>query len=74
MSDAKREAWGLRANELEAKGVEFPESERLAWEQLYGDARMHMRASVSATAAALKAYEESKKPTQGELGFGKGSR
>jgi len=38
MSIPDRERWGRRANELESDGVRFPENERRAFEELFGEA------------------------------------
>ena len=38
MSLEARERWGRRANELESEGVRFPESERRAFGEIFGEA------------------------------------
>jgi len=38
MPPEARERWGRRANELESEGVRFPESERRAFEEIFGEA------------------------------------
>lgn len=52
VSLASRQKWGERANALEAAGVEFPDSERLAFEQLAAEAKARLPGAEDAKAEA----------------------